>query len=162
MAGSGAAIACVLVSLPLRSPSDAMLNSATVMAGGLLAGLACGVLRRALDARVTRPNAIFIAGLLACFALISLGALAAETYIERSVSFILPLAGLALGIAGALTLLLRRSSRPVPWWAVTLTLVLAVGLGLALAGRGDQQDGRLELPPRGASRVLDPPYITLG
>ena len=43
IAGSIAAMVATLVSLPLRSPSDAILNSATVAVGVLTVGLVAGM-----------------------------------------------------------------------------------------------------------------------
>ena len=59
-AGSVAAIIAVLVSLPLRSPSDTLLNSASVALAALLAGVVAGLLWLAMG-RFDRRTVYFLA-----------------------------------------------------------------------------------------------------
>ena len=47
-AGSISAVVAAIVSLPLRSPDDILMNSATVVIGALLAGLSAGIVWRFL------------------------------------------------------------------------------------------------------------------
>ena len=76
-----------------------------------------------------------------------------ETYLERSATFILPLAALSLAVTWSLTLVLLRMGRALPWRVAFVTAAIALALGFALAGQGDQKDGRLELPPRNSMIV---------
>ena len=148
-AGSIGAVAGVLVNLPLDSPSDAFFNSASVMAGSLLAGLGSGLLWRVLGDSPRRP-AFFAVSLALVFGLVSAAAIVGESQLERSVSYIVPLAAIVLGLTGVLTVLLLRIKRPTSWRLTLLAIIVAVGLGVGLAGHGDQESGRLELPPRAA------------
>ena len=152
-AGSVAAIAAVLANLPLEAPTDTYFNSAPVMAGALAVGLGAGVLWRALDGRGHRP-AILLVSMTLAFGLVAVMAVAGETQMERSVSYIVPLAAIVFGLTGALTLLLLRANVALPWRVTGLAVLLAIGLGIALAGHGDQESGRLELPPRTTSYVI--------
>ena len=65
-AGAVAAIAAVLASLPLRSPSDTLLNSASVALAALMAGVLSGLLWLALR-RTSRPTLWFLAAWSAIF-----------------------------------------------------------------------------------------------
>ena len=152
-AGSVAAVAAVLTNLPLEAPTDTYFNSAPVMAGALAVGLGAGVLWRALDGRGRRPAVLLVSMTLA-FCLVAVAAVAGETQLERSVSYIVPLAAIVFGLTGALTLLLLHANVALPWRVTGLAVLLAISLGIALAGQGDQQSGRLELPPRTTSYVI--------
>ncbi len=147
IAGSIAAIVGVLVNLPLDAPSDAFFNSASVMAGSLVLGLFAGLLWQILDGRAHR-TAIFTTSLALGFGLVSFIAVMGETQMERSVSYMVPLAAIVFGVTGTLTLLLLRAPLTLSWWLTVIALFLAVGIGIGLAGKGDQQSGRLQLPPR--------------
>ncbi len=153
LAGSVAAIAAVAISIPLESPSDAYFNSASVSIVSLGAGLGVGLLWRILSvcgrSRLLYFNVIM--GILSIFVVAA--TLAMDTYLERSTSFILPLAALSLGMIWLLTLVLMRTGRAFPWRLAFVTAAIALALGLALAGQGDQEDGRLELPPRNSVTV---------
>ena len=98
-AGSVAAMVGVLANLPLHSPSDAFFNSATVMPSALLAGLGAGLLWRALSHR-RRRTIYFAAATALVFGLISIAAIAGESQMERSVSYMVPLAAIVLGLTG--------------------------------------------------------------
>ena len=148
-AGSIGAVAGVLVNLPLESPSDAFFNSAPVMAGALLAGLGSGLLWHGLRGSARRP-VLFAASLAAVFVLVCAAAAAGESQLARSVSYIVPLAAIVLGLTGVLTVLFLRARWTASWRLTLLTAIVAVGLGIGLAGHGDQETGRLELPPRAA------------
>ena len=152
-AGSVAAVAAVLVNLPLEAPTDTYFNSAPVMAGALAVGLGAGVFWRALDGRGRRP-AILLVSMTLAFGLVAVAAVAGETQLERSVSYIVPLAAIVFGLTGALTLLFLHANVALPRWVTVLIVLLAIGLGIALAGQGDQESGRLELPPRTTSYVI--------
>ncbi len=148
-AGSVAAMVGVLANLPLHSPSDGFFNSATVMPAALLAGLGAGLLWRALSHR-RRRTIYFAAATVLAFGLVCIAAIAGESQMERSVSYMVPLAAIVLGLTGFLTPMLARAGASLPRWATALMVILAIGLGAALAGHGDQESGRLELPPRSA------------
>ena len=99
------------------------------------------------------------------FCLVAVMAVAGETQMERSISYIVPLAAIVFGLTGALTLLLLRARVSLPWRVTGLAVLLAIGLGIALAGQGDQESGRLELPPRTTSYVIldsAPPQLGIG
>ena len=145
-AGSIGAVAGVLVNLPLDSPSDAFFNSASVMAGSLLAGLGSGLLWYVLGDSPRRP-AFFAVSLALVFGLVSAAAIVGESQLERSVSYIVPLAAIVLGLTGVLTVLLLRIKRPTSWRLTLLAIIVAVGLGVGLAGHGDQESGSWSCRP---------------
>ena len=148
-AGAAAAICGSLLNLPLHSPSDAMLNSATVTAASLAAGVGAGLLWSALG-RARSRSVYFPAGMTLAFALTAAAAAAGESQIERSFSYVTPLAALTLAVTAGLTQWLMSAGRALPM-VVTIALVAAaLGVGGALAGVGDQESGELELPPRTA------------
>ena len=145
--GSIAAVAGVLANLPLDSPSDSVFNSAPVMAASLLAGLAAGALWCNLNHSPGR-SVFFGIAIILVFGMVSGFAVAGESQMERSVSYIVPLAAIVLGLTGALTVLLSRIEHVLSWKIAILAVIAAVALGVGLAGYGDQESGRLELPPR--------------
>ena len=147
----------MLVNLPLESPSDAFFNSAPVMAGSLLAGLGSGLLWHVLGDLPRRP-VFFAVSLASVFGLVSAAAVAGESQLARSVSYIVPLAAIVLGLTGALTVLLLRAEWTTSWRLTLLTVIVAVGLGIGLAGHGDQESGRLELPPRASLGTVPAVY----
>ena len=153
LAGSVAAIAAVAVSIPLESPSDAYFNSASVAMASVGLGLIVGFLWRILPVGGGNRLLYFniIMGIFLVF--IVAAALGMETYLERSVSFVLPLSGLVLGVTWVLTLAIVRTGRALPWRVALVTAAIALALGFGLAGLGDQEDGRLELPPRNSMVV---------
>lgn len=150
LAGSVAAIAAVAISIPLESPSDAYFNSASVAMASVGLGLIAGLLWKILPSRGGHRLQYFniIMGILLVFVVAA--ALGMETYLERSVSFVLPLAGLVLGVTWVLTLAIVRTGRALPWRVALVTAAIALALGFGLVGLGDQEDGRLDLPPRSA------------
>lgn len=151
MAGALAAVAAALVSLPLRSPHDGLLNAGSVTTGTLVLALAGGYLWRALARRANAPL-LFAAAMGAGFLAWTGLAFAAETQLTRMVSFTVPLAAIAFGGVALLTPLLTPLLAPVASrrWVALAALVVAVAVGAALAGAGDAESGRLELPPRAA------------
>ena len=153
IAGSIAAIVAVLVNLPLNSPIDAFFNSAPVMVASLLAGLGAGFLWHVLRNSAHR-TILFTVSLATGFGLVSVVAVAGESQMERSVSYMVPLAAIVLGLIWALTVLILRIKRTPSWRLTLLTVIVAVSLGIGLVGQGDQESGRLELPPRTASEAI--------
>ena len=151
--GAVAGIAGVLVNLPLESPSDSFFNSATVMVGALVTGLAVGIWGRLLGEGHVR-RAPFWSGIVFLMGLATIIAVVGESQLERSVSYIAPLAAIVIGLSAGLLLLLERLRRPFPWKATLALTILVVGLGIGLAGYGDQESGRLELPPRSSTQFI--------
>lgn len=145
--GAVAGIVGVLINLPLVSPSDSFFNSATVMVGALITGLAVGIWRRVLGEGHVR-RAPFWSGIVFLMGLATIIAVIGESQLERSVSYIAPLAAIVVGLTAGILLLLERLSRPLPWTVTFALIILVIGLGIGLAGFGDQESGRLELPPR--------------
>ena len=110
-AGSIAAVVAALVSLPLRSPDDALLNSATVVIAALIAGLAAGALWR-YSARSKRHRTVFAGVWTAAFGAAALLSWAGETQLDRFLPFALPLAAIVFTLTGALTVLLWPAHPP--------------------------------------------------
>ena len=156
--GAVAGIVGVLVNLPLVSPSDSFFNSATVMVWSLAAGLAVGTWARVLGEGHVR-RAPFWSGIMFVIGLAAIMTVAAESQLERSVSYMAPLAAIILGLSTSLFLLLERLRRPFPWKVTLALMLLVVGLGIGLAGFGDQESGRLELPPRASTQLIFGPLL---
>ncbi len=147
VAGSISAVVAALVSLPLRSPDDALLNSATVTFAALAAGVAAGLLWRGASPK--RRGLLIFAGLwTAALAVVALICVAGETQLDNFIGFALPLAAIVFPVTGVLTVLLARSSLASRWQLAAVAAVIALAVGIPLAGQGDQESGRLELPPR--------------
>ena len=147
-AGLIGSLIVVLVSLPLHSPHDSLMNSGTIAVVALFASAALGVVWRVVG-RTERGTQKFVAICAAVFGAAVVGAVLVETVagLERSVSFIVPLAAIQLGVTAAFTPAFSASSFTLKWLVVLLAAVL-LGTGFGLAGLGDQESGRLELPPR--------------
>ena len=147
IAGALSAVVAALVSLPLRSPHDALLNSASVTWGVLLLALVSGLVYRRLS---LRPNAVrrFAIVMAVGFLVWVAVAFAVGTMLTRMVSFSVPLAAVAFGGIAVLTPLLSRAPLVARWPVVVVALIVAAAVGIGLAGQGDQESGRLELPPR--------------
>ena len=150
-AGIGALVASAL-SLPLHSPDDVMFNTATITTGAVVAGALAGAAWSRLGAGRGRVRR-FVALVGAAFAIVALGAVAGESQFERTVAWVVPLSGVVLGAIAVLTPLLdRMQPRPLLAGAVLLPAVLA---GAALAGQGDAESGRLELPAASTAAAGD-------
>ena len=145
--GSIAAVVAALVSLPLRSPDDAFFNTASVVIASLVAGLAAGALWRG-TAKSKRRLPVFAAAWTAAFGVVALLSWAGETQLERFVSFTVPLAAIVFAISGAVTVLLSDTAAVQKPWLPAAALAAALAVGFSLAGQGDAESGRLELPPR--------------
>ena len=152
VAGSIAAVVASLINLPLHAPTDAYFNSASVMVGSLASGIGAPLLWSSLR-NVPMRHLAFAIAMIAIFCLVLLASLVSETNLERSVSYIVPLAALVLGLTGIFTVLLLPTPFARSWRLTLMALLIAVGLGVGLAGQGDQKSGRLELPPRAASTI---------
>ena len=146
-AGAVAAIIAVLVSLPLHSPVDSAFNSATVAIGCLVLGLVAGLLWNRMGERPL----LIIGALLALFVLVLIVAFVGNSFLDRFVSFVLPLAAIAFVAVAALTPLLSSYfSRPeLGWkgWTPIVPVAVALVLGFALVTQGDAESGDLALPP---------------
>ena len=147
--GAAAAIIAALVQLPLHSPSDTLFNSASVTFGSLVVGAAAGFVWQELTKRGLGRWAVF-AIWFAVFDTVFLATLYGETQLDRTISYVLPLAGIIFASTGLLTPWLARRSLLKNAWLVLIVIVLAVALGLGLVGMGDVPSGHLELPPRGS------------
>ena len=151
--GSVASVAAALVSLPLHSPSDSLFGTITVVIGSLLVGLAAG---GAWTLLATRPNPRrrFAFIWLAAFAASVLAMAAANTQLDRMLSFGAPLAAIAFALTGAVTVAAAERPPLRSWWAASIGLAAALAIGFGLSGEGDQESGRLELPPRAIGVVV--------
>ena len=150
-AGFSALIAAILLSLPLKSPHDALMNSGTIALAGSVAifGLAFAWRRLGPGASESRALIRFGAVNVAGFAAAAIAAFALQSVadLERSVSFMVPLA--AILFTGAFILTPLFGMFPViARWSVIILAISVVGLGAGLAGQGDQESGRLSLPAR--------------
>ena len=151
IAGSISSVLAALVSLPLRSPDDILLNSGTVAMGTTLVGLAAGLLWRFLAGRESRP-AMFTVLWVTGFALTTLIVVVGETQLDHILAFVLPLAAIVFPLTGVLTILLARMRIVRRWWVASAAVLIALAVGILLAGYGDQESGALELPPRASIR----------
>ena len=146
-AGSIAAIVVALVSLPLNSPVDNVFNSATAGLASLIVGIVAGwlwVRFAANPRRVVYYVAVLVAGLVAAVVLAVVG----NIWLERLISFAVPLAAIAFVLSGALVPLLERTPPTAMRWAAPVFLIAAVALGGGLVGQGDAESGELSLPER--------------
>ena len=148
IAGAAAALVASLVQLPLTSPDDALLNSGTVSAGALVAGLYLGFLWAVLS-RAPNGLMMYAGAAAASFVAVAVLALISEAaLLEGSVEFVVPLAAIVLGIAAPLVFLLSLTplARTAQLGGAGVALALALAVGIGLSGRGDSESGRLELP----------------
>ncbi|MDE2778863.1 MAG: hypothetical protein OXI91_04195 [Chloroflexota bacterium] len=149
-AGAVAAVAAVLVSLPLRSPSDTLLNSASVALAALMSGAVSGLLWLALR-RTGRPALWFLAAWSAIFLPASAFVLfLGQSQLDGFISFALPLALIVYLVTGLLTLVIHRFVPGLRWWHGVAAVGVAAALGFGLVTQSDQESGRLELPPPGS------------
>jgi hypothetical protein len=150
VAGAVAGTIAAIVQLPLHSPSDTVFNSASVSAGALAAGGYMGLVwREAVRRRVGRRWQVAAFAAAAGFLAGVVIAVVSETQLERSLSYVLPLAAIVFATTGALTPALAGVRVLGRRWLVFAIVTAAVTVGAGLAGMGDAPSGRLELPPRG-------------
>ena len=95
LAGSVAAVVVALVSLPLRSPLDSLLNSATVVLGVLAGGLIAWFAWRAL-ANGPHRHLYYVGSLGGGLVVATIIAAIGETQVERMISFLVALAAIAV------------------------------------------------------------------
>lgn len=149
LSGSVAAVAAALLSLPLESPHDGLVNTAMIVVVTLIAGAVAGIAWKRLPE--DQPRTLrFLAFMLLGLALVAGATALAQTQVERAVSFGLPVAALAAVVIGGGVPLLADKGRALPWWLAMAAVVVALAVGIALAGQADQESGELELPPRTA------------
>ena len=122
IAGSIAAVVVALVSLPLRSPADNVFNTATVGLASLFVGIAASLLWDKLAGSQRRP--LYHAGALA-FGLTAVVVIAVlgEIWLNRSVSFIVPLAVIAFVVSGVLVPVLSGIRIATSSWAAPALLI---------------------------------------
>ena len=161
LSGSVAAIAAALLSLPLESPHDGLVNSATVVVITLIAAAVAGFVWKRLPEGQSRTKR-FLIFILVGFLLVAGATALMQTQVERSLSFGLPVAALVAVVIGAGVPLLADKGRALPWWLALAAVAVALAVGIALAGQGDQESGELQLPPRGADIERDSPVTLTG
>ena len=145
--GAVASVVAALVSLPLHSPNDALFNTLAVAIASLVVGLAAGVLWSLLSGGHSLRLRFGLLWLIAIAVVIGI-AFGMNTQLDRSVSFGVPLAAIIFGLVGA-SMYLQACLRLLDSWRVAVVGVLvALALSGALVTQGDQESGRLELPPR--------------
>lgn len=145
-----AAVVAALVSLPLRSPVDNVFNSATVVLASLLVGTAAGLIWDRLASNQRRMHYYADAMVLGLVAVVIIAAVG-NIWLERLMSFTVPLAAIAFIVSGVLVPNLGRVRLTATAWPAPASLVVAVGLGVGLAGQGDAESGDLSLPEQGQS-----------
>jgi len=152
-AGAVAAVAAVLVSLPLRSPSDTLLNSASVALAALMAGAVSGLLWLALR-RTSRPALWFLKAWSAIFLPASAFVLIlGQSQLDGFISFASPLALIVYVVTGLLTLTIHSFIPGLRWWHGVAAVGVAAAVGFGLVTQTDQESGRLELPPPGSHNL---------
>jgi polyisoprenoid-binding protein YceI len=142
--GGVAALVAALVSLPLESPDDAVLNSGTVTIGALIAGLAIGIAWAAFGDKPV----FYGAAVIAAFAGVAVIAALFATKLDGVYGYIIPLGVIAVAICGALTPVTERAlaDARVQLGGAGASTVAALAVGLALAGQGDNETTSLEFP----------------
>lgn len=144
-AGAIGAIIAVLISLPLESPDDIRLNSATVGLAALAVGLISGgiwqVSRSVYEA--SRRYWLLSIGLEIVILLV---AALAQTQMDDALVFTMPLALIIAVCSIFLTPVFATMPKYGNWKSIVLVIV-AVVLSIALTGQGDQESGTLTLPP---------------
>ena len=147
-AGAIAAIIAVLVSLPLKSPDDVLLNSASVGIASLLVGLLSALMWRML---INTEKRIKNYAILWAVSSVTVGSMLISAFavqLDNLVPFALPLTIIVCLVTGILTPILGRDPSPLRWWAAPVAVALTLALAIPLAEVGDEPSGRLELPPK--------------
>ncbi len=161
-AGSVAAVVAALVSLPLRSPSDTLLNSASVALACLLSGLVAGLLWLAVK-RTGRPTVYFLAAWTVLFVPAAIAVVVfGRSQLDNFTAFAVPLAAISYVVTGALTVAIPRCLPRLRWWQAGTAIVVALAIGIGLVNQADQESGRLELPPPGSWVVPGRPSAQSG
>lgn len=145
IAGSVAAVAASLVSLPLHSPNDLLFNSVTVSVAAIALGIAAGVAWSRM-AGTKRPTLYFSLLLAAGLVLFALTSLLLDAFLERSFTFSVPPAATAVVLVGVIVPFLDRGTPGPNRWAALVALGVAAAVGIGLVGQGDGESGQLSLP----------------
>jgi len=145
--GAAAAIVASLVSLPLESPDDVLLNTATVTIGALLVGLIAGAVWNVLEQRPAGRQ-LYVLAMAGGFGIAAVITVVSEALLSGSIKFMLPLAALTFGMTAVLTPIAARVGlgRIGSLTTPTVSLVVALAIGIGLAGQGDAESGKLSLP----------------
>jgi polyisoprenoid-binding protein YceI len=145
--GALAAVVAALVSLPLNSPDDALMNTATVAIGALLVGLFEGALWTALAKRPA-GTALYGAASLGAFLAVVFASFGFEALLSDSIEFVVPLAAIVFALAALVPPAAAsiRPARSAQLGATGVALAAALAIGFGLAGVGDSGSGRLSLP----------------
>ena len=157
-AGALAAIVAVLVSLPLKSPDDSLLNSASVAVAALIVGLISSLMWKMLVNTEGRPKKF---GILWGVSSLTVGAMLLSAFavqLDNLIPFALPLVVIVCTITGVLTPLFGRDPSPLRWWVAPAAVAVVIALAIPLANVGDEESGRLELPPK-SGLVQPAPYM---
>lgn len=154
-AGAMAAIIAVLVSLPLKSPNDVLLNSATVGIASLLVGLLSALMWRMLINTEKRVKNYVILWAVSSVTVGSMLISAFAVQLDNLVPFALPLTIIVCIVTGVLTPIFGRDPSPLKWWAAPAAVALTLALAIPLAEVGDEPSGRLELPPKSGLEQRD-------
>lgn len=152
--GAVAAVVAVLVSLPLRSPSDTLLNSASVALAALLGGVVAGIIWLAWRNSPARPARFLVTWSVVFLPVAALVVIYGRSQLDHFTTFAVPLALIIYIVTGVLTVALPRYVPQLRWWYAAGAVAVALAVGFGLATQGDQESGRLELPPPG-SRMID-------
>ncbi len=147
-AGAIAAIVAVLVSLPLKSPDDVLLNAGSVGIASLLVGLLAALMWRMLINTEGRPKKF---GILWAVSSVTVGAMLLSAFavqLDNLLPFALPLVVIVCLITGVLTPIFGRDPSPLRWWVAPVAVAVVLALAIPLANIGDEESGRLELPPK--------------
>lgn len=146
-AGAIAAVIAALVSLPLHSPVDSAFNSATVAVAALVVGGIAGLLWSRLSDRLLW----FLVALAGLFVIALVVAFAGNSFLDRMVSYMVPLAAIVVVVCAVLTPLLAsfflKSTIGLLKWSPIVAVIVALVVGFALITQGDAESGELALPP---------------
>jgi len=154
-AGGLGALATGVVSLGLRSPDAAFLNSLSVGLSTLVLGLLAGLGWRQLSASGAGRRAFI--GIWVGFGILVIGAAAlSETLIEGMLTYAVPLGVLAFVATGVLTPLLAPYLVGQRRLATPAVLLLGAGVCAMLAGRAAPPSEAIALPTLIASPIASP------
>ena len=158
-AGALAAIVAVLASLPLKSPDDSLLNSASV--GHRLPSRRPDLGAHVANAGINTEGRPKKFGVLWGVSSVTVGSMLLSAFavqLDNLIPFALPLVVIVCTITGVLTPLFGRDPSPLRWWIAPAAVVVVLALAIPLANVGDEESGRLELPPK-SGLVQPAPYM---
>ena len=158
-AGALAAIVAVLVSLPLKSPDDSLLNSASVAVASLIVGLISGLMWKMLVNTEGRPKKF---GILWGVSSLTVGAMLLSAFavqLDNLIPFALPLVVIVCTITGVLTPLFGRDPSPLRWWVAPAAVAVVLALAIPLANVGDEESGEAGAPPEVGPCTTGPIHV---